>query len=260
MLTGTLDGGILPWEIFTSDVLALPGQRTQWCVPVFPHACATELALRSPVHRAFHGKSRGSSRKPPTRLVIGVESRNSLTRHQLHAWLAGFGKSPEPEVVFKFLPIDLMLKAMEADAIDGFIAATPWGLVAEENQLGLLDRTFTPGKYAQQLVIACRRTEPLSGLAAMPGLAAAIGQARSLLTAPDAFRDAADQMAASGKPLLRAESLIAAARLHGLPADALDVVPDADRFTEELRRLESLSLLPPQIAAGEQTAKLLRIS
>jgi hypothetical protein len=61
MLTGTLDGGDLPWEIFTSDVLALPGQRTQWNVPFFPHACATELVLRAPIHKRLNTK--GAARK-----------------------------------------------------------------------------------------------------------------------------------------------------------------------------------------------------
>ena len=148
MLTGSLDGGVLPWEIFISDVFALPGQRTQWDAPFFPHACATELVLRIPVHKILSAK--GTTKKLPSRLVIGVESRNSLTKVQMLEWLRGLGKFPKPEVVFNFLPMDLMLQAMAADAIDGFIAASPWGLIAEEkisaSSTAVSGRELSPNK------------------------------------------------------------------------------------------------------------------
>jgi hypothetical protein len=255
MLTGILDGGVLPWEIFTSDVLALPGQRTQWDVPFFPHACATELALRTPVHKSLCSKS--AARKSPSRLVIGVESRNSLTRAQWREWLRGLGKSPQPEVEFKFLPMDLMLQAMAADAIDGFIAPSPWGLIAEEKQLGILDSRFKPGAFAQQIVIANRKSQPLAGLATMRELAGALTRARSRLADPGAFEKAACRMSLSGKPVIQAESLSHAVRHHASSEPANDELSDVAKLTRELLRLESFAALPPQIAPTEQTAMLL---
>lgn len=257
MLTGTLGGGILPWEIFTADVLALPGQRTLWRTPLFPHACPTELALQPTIHRGLHPAKSSSPRKLPSRLVIGVESRNSLTKNQLHEWLAGLGSIPRPEVIFKFLPIDLMPQAMAADAIDGFIAAAPWGLIAEEMQLGVLDRNFKSGKFAQQLVIACRKTEPASGFAVMQDVLGELKTARTRLADPAGFRNAAARMAQAGKPVIGLESLEHAARHHASRMTPHDILPDLAKLTRELHHLESLSILPPQIAAGDQTAKLL---
>jgi hypothetical protein len=54
LLTRQLAGGILPWEIFVTDILSLPGQRNRWHVPMFLHACPTELVLREPVYRALY--------------------------------------------------------------------------------------------------------------------------------------------------------------------------------------------------------------
>ena len=255
MLTGTLDGGVLPWEIFTSDVLALPGQRAQWNVPFFPHACATELALRPPIHKSLSTK--GGTRKLPARLVIGVESRNSLTKDQVREWLCGLGKSAPPEIVFKFLPMDLMLQAMAADAIDGFIAPSPWGLIAEEKNLGILDRRFKPGTFAQQIVVVCRKSQPIAGLPAMRELADALTRARARLADPVPFEKAAYRMSLSGKPVIQVESLSHAARHHASPEPANDVLSDVAKLTHELQRLESFAALPPQIAPTGQTAMLL---
>lgn len=257
MLTGALDGGVLPWEIFASDVLARPGQRTEWGIPLFAHACPTELVLRAPVHRALYPPKDAVARKLPVRMVIGVESRNSLTKKQLHEWLADPGRIPKPEIVFRFLPMELMLQAMAAEAIDGFIAPSPWGLIAAEKQLGILDACFKPGKFGQQLVVVCRKGQPIAGLPAPGDLAAQLANARSHLSNTDRFENAAARMAESGKPVIHAAALANAARLHASSASARDVVPDVKQLTGELRRLESFAVLPPQIAPTEPTAMLL---
>lgn len=255
MLTGSLDGGVLPWEIFISDVLALPGQRTEWSVPFFPHACSTELVLRTPVHKSLNTK--GAAKKSPGRLVIGVESSNSLTKGQMLEWLRGLGKSPQPEVVFNFLPMDLMLQAMAAEAIDGFIAPSPWGLIAGENNLGILDRRFRPGTFAQQLVFVCRKGRPPAGLQTMRQLTEALTDARTRLADPAQFENAARRMSLSGKPVIRIESLAHAMR-HHMPLEPVHDAPaDVEKLTRELLRLESFAALPPQIAPNGQTASLL---
>lgn len=257
MLTGALDGGILPWEIFASDVLALPGQRAQWIAPIFPHACPTELVLQAAIHRAFHPPKGATNRKPPSRLVIGVESRNSLTKNQLREWLGGIVKSPDLKPVFKSLPMDLMLQAMAADAIDGFIAPSPWGWIAEERQLGIVDQRFTPGTFAQQLVMACRKNLTTAFSPLLRDLAARLASARSKIADPVPFENAANRMALCGKPVIHVEALAAASRKHASAQPAQDLVSNVETLTRELQRLESFSALPPQIAPTAQTALLL---
>ena len=257
MLTGMLDGGVLPWEIFIADVFARPGQRNCWKVPVFPHACPTELVLRPAVHKAFHSPARSVPGRIPKRLVIGVESQNSLTRKQLVEWLRTHGNPGSIELVFKFLPVDLMLQAMAAEVIDGFIAAAPWGAMAEETQVGILDRRFDPGKYAQQLVLACRGDSPFSEASATPLLSEEIAAARSRLADPARFQRAASQMAQGGKPHLPVESLERAARLYASRQTPHDSLADLPGVIEKLRHLEAFAALPAQIAATERTAELL---
>ncbi|NJM39229.1 MAG: hypothetical protein HC845_16030 [Akkermansiaceae bacterium] len=90
MLGGSLAGGILPWEIFVSDIFARPNQRNRWVVPLFVQAYPTELVLKESISRAIHQAKRGSPIKLPAQLVIGVESMNSLTKRQFYDWLGQF--------------------------------------------------------------------------------------------------------------------------------------------------------------------------
>ena len=122
MLTRKLMGGIIPWEIFISDVLALPGQRADWKVLLFLHACPTELVLREPIHKAFYPAQSNARTKLPTRLTIGVESQNSLTKAQSREWLNHWKNSRSIELTFRMLPMDLMIQALEAEALDAIIA------------------------------------------------------------------------------------------------------------------------------------------
>ena len=146
---------------------------------------------------------------------------------------------------------------MAADAIDGFIAAAPWGMVAEEKLLGILDHSFKPGTFAQKVVIACRKSERARGLPAMTNRLQEIQDARARLANPASFRKAAERLTLGGNPVISVESLAHAA-LKYAPTDAPhDLVPDLSILSEELRRLEAFSVLPAEIAANEQTARLL---
>lgn len=65
-------------------------------------------------------------RKP----VIGVVHRFSSHAMMLRYWLAFAGIDPDRDVTLRVLPPSLMVEAMRAGEIDGFIAGAPWGSVA----------------------------------------------------------------------------------------------------------------------------------
>ena len=67
-------------------------------------------------------------RKP----IIGVVHRFSSHAIMLRYWLASAGVDPDRDVVLRVLPPSLMVAAMLADEIDGFIAGEPWGSAAVE--------------------------------------------------------------------------------------------------------------------------------
>ena len=50
MLAGNLAGGVLPWEIFVSEVFSLPGQRNQWAAAFFSKPGSLELVLQTQTH------------------------------------------------------------------------------------------------------------------------------------------------------------------------------------------------------------------
>ena len=257
MLTRKLIGGIIPWEIFVSDVLALPGQRTCWKIPMFLHACPTELVLREPLYKAFYPAQSTTRAKLPARLTIGVESQNSLTKSQSREWLGHWKDGRSVELSFKMLPMDLMIQALGAEALDAIIAPSPWGSHAEAIGLGKRDPRFCPGKFAQQLVMVCHR----DFLEQHPGLAGSLSQtvadARVRLQDPPAFDQAISRMLKCGKPAVRSKLLGQAAALHAFPTLNQDMVPDIRKIVGELMSLDDFSMLPAQVAPSEQTARLL---
>ncbi len=255
MLTRKLIGGIIPWEIFIADVLALPGQRAAWKVPLFLHACPTELVLREPIYKAFYPLQSGSLSKLPSRLTIGVESQNSLTKAQSREWLGHWASGHLIELTFRMLPMNLMIQALEAEALDAIIAPSPWGIHAEAKGFGKRDPRFSPGKFAQQLVMVCHREFYEQHPALTHSLSRRIAAARTELQDPSAFASAIAQMVQCGKPSVRPGLLEQAATLHSFTTLNRDVVPDIGKLISELMSLDDLSVLPAQVAPSEQTGR-----
>lgn len=256
LLTRQLIGGIIPWEIFVTDVLSLPGQRNQWHVPIFLQACPTELVLREPVYRALY-PPKGKAVKLPAKLTLGVESRNSLTKSQFVEWLKHWKGSSSVQITYRMLPMGLMAEALAAEAIDAMIAPAPWGIHAELAGIAKRDTRFAPGKFAQQLAMVCHRELLDDHREMMKCIPEAISLARKRLEDSAEFEAAVRMMSKSGRPVLPLELLDRARLLYEFASLDEDVVPDAESMAAELARLGKLTVLPSQISPIERTARLL---
>jgi hypothetical protein len=257
LLTHQLTAGVIPWEIFVADVLSLPGQRNQWHVPIFLHACPTELVLREPIHRIFHPAKGSARQKMPASLTLGVESRSSLTKHQFREWLKQWPGTSGIKLTCRMLPMELMIQALEAEAIDAIIAPSPWGLQTEAGGIGKMDMGFRPGRFAQKLALVCHRDYFGSHRLAMDAIPAGIAAAREELKESGGFGAAVDYLARCGKPVISLDLMEKAAELHGFAKLDQDIVPDSLALSAELSRLADLAVLPSQVTLGEQTARLL---
>jgi NitT/TauT family transport system ATP-binding protein len=71
-------------------------------------------------------------RKP----VIGIVHRFSSHALMLRYWLSYAGVNPDRDVVLRVLPPSLMVEALRAGELDGFIAGEPWSTVAVAEGLG----------------------------------------------------------------------------------------------------------------------------
>ncbi len=67
-------------------------------------------------------------------------------------------------------------------------------------------------------------------------------------------------MDASGRPRIPFVFLAKAAKRYDIANSGEDMKADISGIAAELRNLQRLALLPPQIAANEQTARLLAYS
>ena len=89
-----------------------------------PLAAAHDFAAAIGLHK----------RKP----VIGIVHRFSSHALLLRYWLAAAGVEPDRDLTLRVLPPSLMVEAMRAGEIDGFIAGEPWGSVAVNDGLAEL--------------------------------------------------------------------------------------------------------------------------
>lgn len=257
LLTRKLMAGIIPWEIFIADILALPGQRSSWKIPIFLHACPTELVLRESVYKTFYPPLKSAPTKLPKRLTVGIESQNSLTKAQTHEWLSHWKNGKSIDVTFKMLPMELMIHALKEEALDAIIAPSPWGIHAESTGLGKRDPRFSPGKFAQRLVIVCHREYLERHPDLSQTLAQAISTARARLKATATFTKSIERMSSCGSPQVRMGLMEQAAELHSFSSLNQDIIPDVHKLVSELMSLDDFLALPSQVAASEQTARLL---
>lgn len=87
-----------------------------------PVATAHDIASAIGMHR----------RKP----VIGVVHRFSTHALMLRYWLGFAGVDPDRDMTLRVLPPSLMVEALRAGEIDGFMAGEPWSSVAVSQGLG----------------------------------------------------------------------------------------------------------------------------
>lgn len=255
LLTGKLQSGLVPWEVFLYEVFALPGQRDQWRVLLFPAACPTELVLHPKIHKTLLGRAGKPVARMPPRIVIGVESSHSMTQQQFHAWLGPSAKGME--VSFKFLPVDLTLKAIEAGTIDGFVAASPWGMAAESLGIGKLVTSFSPGAHAQHLVWVCKHGTMPCGMKDMDDRSSGLAAARARLRHTDSLELAVQHLNQAGQPWISQAVFRKSAELLLFTETYSDLPPDAGTICEALCRQAALDCLPSQLSASLQTASLL---
>ncbi|MDP3803227.1 CmpA/NrtA family ABC transporter substrate-binding protein [Brevundimonas sp.] len=104
--------------------------------PEFAAALDPVLANRveDPVATAHDFASAiGMHRRKP---VIGVVHRFSTHALMLRYWLGFAGVDPDRDLTLRVLPPSLMVEALRAGEIDGFIAGEPWNSVAVAEGLG----------------------------------------------------------------------------------------------------------------------------
>lgn len=257
LLTKELVVGILPWEVFVLEVLSKPGQRDQWQVPLFLNPCPTELVLREPVHRIFFPRSGVSTRKFPSHITLGVESENSLTKLQFAEWLTQWPGAKSIRIDHKVLPMNLIVKALEAETIDAIIAPSPWGLREDEAGVGIIDLSFRPGRFTQKLALVCQRQFMDKGRSGISELTQCVSSAREYLRNPASFGRAVEEMSRSGSLNLSNSLLERAGGLHQFASLDQDLPTNCRNLTAELVRLADIGVLPSQVSPSEQTARLL---
>ncbi|RYD68132.1 MAG: hypothetical protein EOP83_01410 [Verrucomicrobiaceae bacterium] len=255
LLTGALGAGILPWEIFISDLLMLPLQQGHWTVPAFLHPCPAELVLGP---RADGLAAVGAKvAKLPSRLTVGVESLNSLAQMQVREWLDGLPGGATIGLTFKMLPMELMGRALGNEAVDVIIAPAPWGLDADVRHLGKVKRGFSPGRYVRDLVMVQSRAGAIPS-GQLRQIAGHLANARQSFRNPAAVAAAASRMARSGRPAIQLPLWEQAIREYESFFSTPDeCIPDGPRLIRAMENLAACRALPSSIVSTRETAESL---
>ncbi len=186
LLSSQISAGLLPFDVFLSEILNYPAVIERWCVPIVMPPATTELVVSPRIMKQINTEA--SSKAQAKQLVIGIESRSSLTRHQFVSWQKSQRSLAPLKVVFRMLPMELMHSALQAETLDGFVAPTPWGMAAEAMGDCHLAPGFSPAKLAQELVLCCDRTTARLGSSAWRALPGTLEHQRKTLLAESSDR------------------------------------------------------------------------
>lgn len=250
LLTGALDAGLIPWELFVSDLLSKPGQARAWKVPAVLKACPVELALSRAAFRKVFPVKRRSARPGSVELVFGVEGRHSFTKRQIVAWLESLDSAHLAPPLFKVLPMKLMIKALEIGEVDGVLAPSPWGLHSEVAGIGRIEPGFDVGENGQHLVFVCRERTAANVPFALSGLAGEIARAALFASGKQEFSKWASLLSEGSSSPLSADLFELARKRYPLAELPDEFAPDSQWFAGELGFLverRALSMKPESI-------------
>jgi NitT/TauT family transport system ATP-binding protein len=144
-----------------------------------PPAAAHDFATAIGLHR----------RKP----VIGIVHRFSCHALLLRYWLGSAGVDPDRDLSLRVLPPSLMVEALRAGEIDGFIAGEPWGSVAVAD--GLAEFVVAGSRIWQrgvEKVLAFRDDWMSTHPETVDALLLALSQAAAWCDEPDNHEELAD--------------------------------------------------------------------
>jgi len=171
-------------------------------------------------------------RKP----IVGIVHRFSSHSLMLRYWLASAGVDPDRDIVLRVLPPSLMVEAMRAGEVDGFIAGEPWGSAAVDEGLAetvaLGERIWQRGV---EKVLAFRRDWMESNPDAVDRLLRALAAAAEWCDRPENWRELAGLLASSdyvGEPVELIERAISG-QILARKGSAAIAAPDFMMFARE---------------------------
>jgi hypothetical protein len=234
LLTGGLDGGLVPLELAVTDLILLPGQRSAWRIPLVLKACPMELVLSHSAHKNIYSRRGRRIREEPFSLAFGVEAHNSFTRHQILAWHNRLAMKHLNPPRFHVLPMNLMLRGLEKGELDGVLAPAPWGMQAENAGCGKIDPKFTTGEFSQHLVLVCSERMMERKGAHLARAAGELRSLRDLFASDEGLEEIVKRMGEMGHPSLDFDVTCKAARRYSLDTLPDEFVPDEGWFDREL--------------------------
>lgn len=255
MLTGQIERGLLPWEIFVNDIFALPQQRTQWRIDLFIQENPTQLVLSKKLDRSFNSQKNHSHPKIPSQLILGIENHCSLTRHQFHDWILRKKLGQKVDVRFQMLPFHLMARSLANGAIDAYVVPSPWAYFDAHHEVGSREQSFRPENYTQSLVLVSKRDRVPCDIS--PALDMSFIRARQELSDSTLFQNTCLTMISHSPISFNPSVFRQAANDHHYARSEVYSLAKLQEIQTHLQRLKQLGVLPTYLNENRIIAQLL---
>lgn len=138
MKAGRLAGGLLPLDIFASELLSAHAPVQAWRILTLQAAQPRELVI-SNAARSLLKPTKQSSTLP---FRIALDGLHSVTRRAVEAWAKQKVPHIQARISYKVLPLNAVHQGMETTMIEAFAAPAPWGRMAQHQDLGTLQADF----------------------------------------------------------------------------------------------------------------------
>ena len=181
MKAGRLDGGLLPLDIFAREFLSAHAPVQVWRILTLQAALPRELVISNSA-RAMLKATQQSSTLP---FRIALDGLQSATQRAVEAWMSLHMPHMQARASYKVLPLNTVQQGMEATMIEAFAAPSPWGLMAQHQDLGTLQADFhLPLAHEDPMVLVIQGRHAVAEPGAMQGIQAALAGAHARLCTP----------------------------------------------------------------------------
>jgi len=142
LLNGTLQGGLVPFDLFAVNLLAQPQQYRRWAVLGVHVRCSWEFLAAHHAHRWLGKVSEGKRHASAMgEFRIAMAGCHPIVKRRIDRWMKKH-HGDDVQLSYHVLPVKLMRRAIESGAMDAVALPAPWGHAAQFDGLGMVEPTL----------------------------------------------------------------------------------------------------------------------
>jgi hypothetical protein len=252
--SGRLAGGLLPLDLFATEFLTAHVPVQPWRILTLQTAQPRELV----VSNAARGLLKPSQQSSTLPFRIALDGLDSFTQRAVEAWVRQHVPHIQPRATYKVLPLNAIHQGMETTMIEAFAAPAPWGLMAQYQDLGMLQPDFR-STVAEESILALviHSRHAVAEPATMKQIPEALVDAHTRLSTPAGHALAIELLSAPAPCAFPSQVLQEA--LSRAPALALPAPASISKIAARLAHLVKAGVWRGNALSNERLAQSLSV-